>query len=103
VEKFTYSFPATKKIANRAHVGVVGSGDLEVLVEPTDDNQAVFEIRTGITGFQDTWKKVIERFVSLNDVSARITINDFGATPGIVSLRLAQAVEVSGNGKGYDE
>lgn len=99
MEKFTYSFPATKKIEQPAHVGVVGSGDLEVLIEPTDDDKAVFEIRTGITGFQETWKKVIERFVSRNDFSARYTINDFGATPGIVTIRLAQALEVSTNGK----
>lgn len=103
MEKFVYTFPASKKIEQPAHVGVVGSGDLEVLVEPTNDNQAVFEVRTGITGFQDTWKKVIERFVSLNDFSARITINDFGATPGVVSIRLAQALEVSTNGKTNDK
>ena len=29
-----YQFPASRNPARRAHVGVVGSGDLEVLLEP---------------------------------------------------------------------
>jgi len=102
VEKLVYSFPASKSIDHRAHVGVVGSGDLEILVEPSDEKKTVFEIRTGITGFEDTWKKVIERFVSQNDISAFIRINDFGATPGVVSIRLAQAVEVTTNGSNHN-
>ena len=102
MEKLIYSFPATKTIVQEAHVGVVGSGDLEVLVEPSDEHKTMVEIRTGITGFEETWKKVIERFVSQNDISALITINDFGATPGVVSIRLAQAVEVSTNGSNHN-
>lgn len=97
MEKLVYSFPASKPIKRPAHVGVVGSGDLEVLVQPSENNETVVEIRTGITGFQDTWKKVIERFVSQHNIAAFITINDFGATPGVVTIRLAQAVEVSLN------
>ncbi|MBG9755836.1 malonate decarboxylase subunit delta [Lysinibacillus sphaericus] len=97
MEKLIYSFPASKVLENRVHVGVVGSGDLEVLVEPTNAQETVVEIRTGITGYSETWRQVIERFFSQNDVSAHITINDFGATPGVVSIRLAQALEVSKN------
>lgn len=97
MEKLIYTFPASKTVKRPSHVGVVGSGDLEVLVEPNNSNETIVEIRTGITGFQDTWKKVIERFVSQHDISAFITVNDFGATPGVVSIRLAQAVEVSVN------
>ncbi|HWL24988.1 MAG TPA: malonate decarboxylase subunit delta [Ureibacillus sp.] len=97
MQRLNYTFPASKTINRPAHVGVVGSGDLEVLIEPSDNNTANFEIRTGIIGFSETWKKVIERFVSQNDIAANITINDFGATPGVVSIRLAQAVEVSAN------
>lgn len=97
MEKLIYSFPASKVVEQRAHVGIVGSGDLEILVEPTNTQETVVEIRTGITGFGETWRQVIERFVSQNDVSAHITINDFGATPGVVSIRLAQALEVSQN------
>lgn len=97
LEVLTYSFPATKKIESQAHIGVVGSGDLEIIMKPSDKEYTEVTIRTGTTGFNDTWKSVLERFFSQNEVSAKIKINDFGATPGVVSLRLAQALEVSCN------
>ncbi|OMP68295.1 malonate decarboxylase subunit delta [Domibacillus epiphyticus] len=102
MEKITYTFPATKNIDHRAHVGVVGSGDLEVMMEPSDGSQTEVTIRTGITGFKNTWEAVIQRFFSQHDVAAKVRINDFGATPGVVAIRLAQALEVStldSNGK----
>lgn len=95
MEKLTFTLPATKQVKKSAHVGVVGSGDLEVLIEPIEGNESIIEVRTGITGFKETWQKVIERFITQQDVLAKISINDFGATPGVVSIRLAQAVEVS--------
>lgn len=95
MEKLVLRFPATKSIQKRAHVGVVGSGELEILVEPNTEPQLVIEIRTGITGYQQAWEQVVERFALENDYAAKIYINDFGATPGVVSLRLKQAVEVS--------
>jgi malonate decarboxylase delta subunit len=45
-------------------------------------------------GVREIWKAVLDRFFDQNDLAAVIEINDFGATPGVVSLRLAQAVEV---------
>lgn len=98
MEKLTYTFPANRPIQRKTHVGVVGSGDLEILLEPANGDETVVEIRTGITGYADTWKKVIERFMAQQNILASITINDFGATPGVVSIRLAQAAEVSLNG-----
>lgn len=95
MESITYTFSATKKIDQPAHVGVVGSGDLEVMMEPCGGSQAEVIIRTGITGFKDTWEAVIQRFFTQHDVAAKVKINDFGATPGVVAIRLAQALEVS--------
>ncbi|MEY8190288.1 malonate decarboxylase subunit delta [Peribacillus simplex] len=95
MESFKYTFPATRKIVNRAHVGVVGSGDLEVLIEPSEESRTEVTIRTGITGFKDTWEAIIQRFFTQHDVAAKVKINDFGATPGVVTIRLAQALEVS--------
>ena len=94
MDSIIYTFPATKKLARRVHVGVVGSGDLEIMMEPCDLSQTEVTIRTGITGFTDTWEAVIERFFTQNDVAAKVKINDFGATPGVVAIRLAQALEV---------
>lgn len=95
MEKLVYKFPANKPIQSKTHIGVVGSGDLEILMEPIEGNETVVEIRTGITGYADTWERVIERFMAQQQILASIKINDFGATPGVVSIRLAQAVEVS--------
>jgi len=95
LETLTYTFPATKSIESNAHVGVVGSGDLEIIMEPSDVPYAEVIIRTGITGFKNTWQSVLERFFSQHDIAARIKINDFGATPGVVTIRLSQALEVS--------
>jgi malonate decarboxylase delta subunit len=95
LEKITYSFPATKKILRFSHVGVVGSGDLEIIMEPSSHTQSEVTIRTGITGYKNTWDSVIQRFFKQNDVAVKVKINDFGATPGVVKLRLEQALEVS--------
>ena len=94
MEIFLFEYKATKIVPHRAHVGVVGSGDLEVLIEPSATQQATIFIRTSIEGFGEAWKAVMDRFFAVNDISAHVTINDFGATPGVVGLRLAQALEV---------
>ncbi|MFG6150364.1 malonate decarboxylase subunit delta [Halobacillus sp. B23F22_1] len=97
METMIFEYPAEKKISKKAHVGVVGSGDLEVLVTPAKEPRIKIKVRTGMTGFNDTWKKVIERFCDQHGVQADFQVNDFGATPGVVSLRLVQALEVSNN------
>jgi malonate decarboxylase delta subunit len=95
MEQIELSYPATKRVSKRAHVGVVGSGDLEVLLEPAEGEIATVFIRTSVNGFRDTWKAVLDRFFTNYDGAARIQINDAGATPGNVMLRLEQAVEAS--------
>jgi malonate decarboxylase delta subunit len=95
VEVIDLIYPARYAVPGRAHVGVVGSGDLEVLLEPSSDQGAHVRIRTSVTGFRDTWKTVLDRFFSRYDGAAQIEINDAGATPGVVLLRLEQAVEAS--------
>lgn len=95
MEQFEFGYPAKRKAPKRAHVGVVGSGDLEVLLEPIDGTTASVRIRTSVDGFENTWEKVLDRFFSQYDGAVHIEINDAGATPGTVSLRLQQAVEAS--------
>jgi len=76
-------------------VGVVGSGNLEIMIEPAPLKGACeIEVRTAAVGFGATWQAVMADFHarwSLAD--ARISINDMGATPAVVSLRLDQAAE----------
>ena len=95
METLEFKYSATGKAKGRAHVGVVGSGDLEVLMEPLDTTEARVRIRTSVQGFSEQWKEVLERFFMKYDGAVAIEINDAGATPGVVSLRLAQAVEAS--------
>ncbi len=95
MENIQLNYPAaTRGITGRAHVGVVGSGAMEVLMEPAADEGAQVFIITSVNGFRDSWKAVFDRFFSRFDGAVRIDINDSGATPGVVSLRLEQAVEV---------
>ena len=94
MENIEFNYPEAKRlITKRAHVGVVGSGDMEVLLEPNSEGASVF-ITTSVNGFGDAWKAVFDRFFSKFDGAVRIYINDAGATPGGVLLRLEQAVEV---------
>lgn len=95
MEQIEFEYPATRKISKRAHVGVVGSGDLEVLLEPAEGENSHVCIRTSVDGYRDTWKAVLDRFFTKYDGAVRVQINDAGATPGSVLLRLEQAVEVS--------
>jgi len=93
MEHLTFEYPAQRALKARAHVGVVGSGDLEVLLSPADAMTATVDVRTSVDGYGHIWKSVLDRFFSRFDGAVRVEINDFGATPGVVSLRLAEAVE----------
>ena len=93
MERLSYEYPAARKIERPAHVGVVGSGDLEVLIEPSTDQKARVNICTSVDGFGQIWQNVLDRFVTRFPCAAAIEIRDFGATPGVVLLRLEQAME----------
>lgn len=76
-------------------VGVVSSGNLEVLIEPaTLGGACEIEVNTAAHGFGDIWQAVMADFHARWPLAdTRISINDMGATPAVVSLRLDQAVE----------
>ena len=93
MEKIQYDYPALHSVPRRVHVGVVGVGDLEVLLEPSPDARTHVLVNTSVDGFEATWKNVLDRFFARFQGAVSIEINDFGATPGTVMLRLAQAVE----------
>jgi malonate decarboxylase delta subunit len=74
-------------------VGVVGSGNLEVLLEPTQGMQCDIHIETSARGFGSVWAAVVRDFHLRHALAGvRVSINDMGATPAVVSLRLDQAV-----------
>ena len=76
-------------------VGVVSSGNLEVLIEPAALGGACeIEVRTAANGFGATWQAVMADFHARWQLAdTRVCINDMGATPAVVSLRLDQAAE----------
>ena len=76
-------------------VGVLSSGNLEILVESAALDQACeIEICTAAAGFGDIWQAVLTDFFARHPAAnIRISINDAGATPAVVSLRLDQAME----------
>jgi malonate decarboxylase delta subunit len=93
METLHFEYEAKEPLTRRAHVGVVGSGDLEVLIEPSNKPGAQVRVRTSVNGFAQVWKTVLDRFFARFEHAARVEINDFGATPGTVTLRLEQAAE----------
>jgi malonate decarboxylase delta subunit len=84
--------PAAKPFAL---VGVVTSANLEVLVEPkTLDGHCRFVIDTAAAGFGPVWQAVIEDFLAKHPAGDLLfSIHDNGASPAVVGLRLAQALE----------
>jgi len=105
VETLSYRHKAERRAAGAkpmAIVGVVASGNLEVLVErvlPGTDCQ--IEITTPITGFAKVWEAVTADFVERRSPGGlRLSINDGGARADTVALRLAQAVRlIEGDGQ----
>jgi len=82
-------------------VGVVSSGNLEVLIEPDErDAGCRIDVNTAAGGFGHIWQAVMEDFFNRHRLAGvRLSINDFGATPAVVSLRLDQAVEAFREGQ----
>ena len=67
-----------------------------ILMEPSSGTDAHVVVNTSIDGFGSVWRNVFDRFFLRFDALARVEINDFGASPGAVMLRLQQAAEAAG-------
>jgi malonate decarboxylase delta subunit len=76
-------------------VGVVASGNLEVLIEPVQlEGACAIDVSTPVRGFAEVWAAVVADFFRRHRFAdVRVSINDSGATPAIVALRLDQAAE----------
>ncbi len=79
-----------------AIVGVVASGNLEILLERGGEAQACdVRIETSVAGFGPIWRAVIRDIVARNAAGGlRISINDSGARPDTVTLRLLQGLSM---------
>lgn len=93
VYKFKYE-SCSQKVRGKSQVGAVGPRNLEVIIEPNDkSNESQVIIRTGITGRESIYKNLLDRFFTKYPVSIQMVVNDFGNTPGIVELRILEALE----------
>jgi malonate decarboxylase delta subunit len=95
LEELIYEFGGTKPAGNFSSVlvGVVGSGNLEVLMEAVPEAVCRFTVQTSARGFGRIWEAVFTDFHERHALSGvAIAIHDMGATPAVVGLRLAQAV-----------
>lgn len=83
-----------------SHTGVVGSGDLEILMEKKDQNGLVtIQVVTPVRGFDYIWEMVLTDFVEESQIGdLHISINDNNATPFVVALRLKQALKEARGG-----
>jgi malonate decarboxylase delta subunit len=94
VEILHFEFPAGRHaLLRKAQVGVVASGNLEVLMEPRSAASSTIRVRTSVSGFRDEWMAIFRTFFQRHDIAVSIEINDGGASPPIVLLRLEQALE----------
>ena len=76
----------------------LGSAEqFKAVIEPLADSGAAgecrLEVSTSARGFAPIWRAVAEDFHARHPLGGvRISINDMGATPAVVNLRLDQAV-----------
>lgn len=99
IQHIAIALDATRvAIGSRAHVlvGVVASGNLEVLVERVLPGHRIeAQIATPVAGFDAVWTAVLTDFAARHGGGGlRISINDGGARPDTVALRLAQALRM---------
>ena len=94
LEALQYEFPGAHAAGSFAPVlvGVVGSGNLEVMLEPVSAPVCRVSVQTSARGFGVIWEAVLREFHQRHQLAGvAVSINDMGATPAVVSLRLAQA------------
>ncbi len=98
MERFSFEYSggsAAPASVKPVLAGVLGSGNLEVLVTPQPASGIMrIDIVTAAVGFQPIWRAVMDdAFARWRLADVCVSINDAGATPAVVSLRLDQALE----------
>ncbi|XBS69516.1 malonate decarboxylase subunit delta [Acerihabitans sp. KWT182] len=94
MERIELHFPAGEALPARALAGVVGSGDLEVLYQPSAEKSLQVTVTSSVDGGRQRWQHLFERVGAVRPLPAgKLAINDFGATPGVARLRIEQVFE----------
>ena len=86
-----------------SHMGVTGSGDLEVMFTKKDlGGKVQAKVCTPVVGFDAVWEKMLGKFVNDTGVgNIVIEINDDNATPIVVYTRLRQALAEATGGETF--
>jgi malonate decarboxylase delta subunit len=97
LQEYHFEFDAKKPVEpvkTWTHVGIVGSGDLEVFIEKMNlGGKAKVKIVTPTKGYEKVWRIIIERFFKQSRLgNVLVEINDNYATPLVVTNRLMQAL-----------
>jgi malonate decarboxylase delta subunit len=97
MEKLNFKLSAPKRAGGtrtQAIVGVVASGNLEVMLERASPSDVcTIDVATAAHGFGAVWDAVVRDFAARRSAGGlRISINDGGARPDTVALRLAQGI-----------
>jgi malonate decarboxylase delta subunit len=99
MERLEFEFAGGQPAPGRTVAGVVASGDLEVLLEPGGPGRTTVAVQTSVDGYGANWTALLERVFGPGTLpAARIEINDNGATPGVVRMRIEQAFEEAAQG-----
>jgi malonate decarboxylase delta subunit len=99
VEQFQVRGTAKKRAGGHRHQAITGvntSGNLEILVERVlPDRECLVDVTTAVTGFRAIWEAVIQEFFERSSPGGlRFSINDGGARPDTVTLRLMQSARL---------
>jgi malonate decarboxylase delta subunit len=99
METFRVQGRAARRAAGNRLVAITGvnaSGNLEVLAERVlPDTECSVEVATAVAGFRDLWQAVIASFFERSAPGGlRFSINDGGARPETVTLRLMQSLRL---------
>jgi malonate decarboxylase delta subunit len=98
METLSFTYAGGRPVSDNVKpvlVGVLGSGNLEVLVEPAPSSgQFHVDVTTAAVGFGAIWRAVFDdAFARWPLTNLRVAINDAGSTPAVVALRVDQALE----------
>jgi malonate decarboxylase delta subunit len=99
VEQFQVRGTAKARAGGDRHQAILGvnaSGNLEVLVERVlPEHECLADVSTAVNGFQGIWEAVLQEFFERSSPGGlRFSINDGGARPDTVTLRLMQSVRL---------
>ncbi|MDP4144237.1 MAG: malonate decarboxylase acyl carrier protein [Bacillota bacterium] len=95
IDLLLFKYKGEKPLPKTVQVGASAFGDLEVLMEPHKGEHCLVVVKSNVYNFFGAWESILNKFFNSMNIVAYVEINDFGAPPAIITMRLLQAVELS--------